>query len=491
MPLGWKEGSGCLERRTPSRSPANASHALPIPSASFSCAGGLRANFVDDERGTVRAALLRDGGFWKRRRLPTTGRPLLHHVLCAERGVFRPSVYAMRDVLLAGARRSDAQLWSERGYHCVDAPSCSDRVPRVGYVSHRVPAAVLAFNDKGAHLYHTLLESLASAAPLLDRVRRGGDLRLLLNACLQKGDRRTTMTPPPPSGRCWPRCRSHRLVREAARLLGLPRTAVLDYVYAQQGVEEPAGGPAYFLGRAVWAAAPASWRGGAADGFAGGGRLNLPNWLLLREELKRSSPHLFSGGGSGGGVRVLYIRREAWQGRQLVARKEARLRRLLAALPNVTVSEWGAADGDRGLAHAASRFGAADAIVAPHGAALTQLLFARPQTAVVEFLFRNESGGAPNMYWTLSAALDLHYWLVLDTHPDSRNHTAPFTDVLPPDVLAALLAALARRGTPVGPPPKGSVGRTLRQEMVEAAEAARTRAAAVCDAPPFGALRPC
>ncbi len=72
MPLGWKEGSGCLERRTPSRSPANASHALPIPSASFSCAGGLRANFVDDERGTVRAALLRDGGFWKRRRLPTT-----------------------------------------------------------------------------------------------------------------------------------------------------------------------------------------------------------------------------------------------------------------------------------------------------------------------------------------------------------------------------------------------------------------------------------
>ena len=70
MPLGWKEGSGCLERRTPSRSPANASHALPIPSASFSCAGGLRANFVDDERGTVRAALLRPDGFWKRRRLP-------------------------------------------------------------------------------------------------------------------------------------------------------------------------------------------------------------------------------------------------------------------------------------------------------------------------------------------------------------------------------------------------------------------------------------
>jgi len=35
------------------------------------------------------------------------------------------------------------------------------------------------------------------------------------------------------------------------------------------------------------------------------------------------------------------------------------------------------------------------------------------------------------------------------------------------------------------------VGRTLRQEIVEAAEAARTRAAAVCDAPPFGALRPC
>ena len=106
-------------------------------------------------------------------------------------------------------------------------------------------------------------------------------------------------------------------------------------------------------------------------------------------------------------------------------------------------------------------------------------------------LFRNESGGAPNMYWTLSAALDLHYWLVLDTHPDSRNHTAPFTDVLPSDVLATLLAALARRGTPVAPPPKGSVGRTLRQEIVEAAEAARTRAAAVCDAPPFGALRPC
>ena len=73
----------------------------------------------------------------------------------------------------------------------------------------------------------------------------------------------------------------------------------------------------------------------------------------------------------------------------------------------------------------------------------------------------------------------------------ARHHTAPFTDVLPSDVLATLLAALARRGTPVAPPPKGSVGRTLRQEIVEAAEAARTRAAAVCDAPPFGALRPC
>ena len=80
---------------------------------------------------------------------------------------------------------------------------------------------------------------------------------------------------------------------------------------------------------------------------------------------------------------------------------------------------------------------------------------------------------------------------VLDTHADSRNHTAPFTDVLPSDVLATLLAALARKGTPVAPPPKGSVGRTLRQEIVEAAEASRTRSAAVCDAPPFGALRPC
>ena len=52
-------------------------------------------------------------------------------------------------------------------------------------------------------------------------------------------------------------------------------------------------------------------------------------------------------------------------------------------------------------------------------------------------------------------------------------------------------ASRARKGTPVAPPPKGSVGRTLRQEIVEAAEAARTRSAAVCDAPPFGALRPC
>ena len=71
------------------------------------------------------------------------------------------------------------------------------------------------------------------------------------------------------------------------------------------------------------------------------------------------------------------------------------------------------------------------------------------------------------------------------------SRCTPFIDVLPSDVLATLLAALARRGTPVAPPPKGSVGRTLRQEIVEAAEAARTRAAAVCDAPPFGALRPC
>ena len=189
--------------------------------------------------------------------------------------------------------------------------------------------AVLAFNDKGAHLYHTLLESLASAAPLLDRVRRGGDLRLLLNACLQKGDRRTTMTPPPPSGRCWPRCRSPAGARggEAARTAAYRRPRRV-----RAAGRRGAGGRTRLLSWArVWAAAPAL-AGAAAPptAFAGGGRLHLPNWLLLREELRRSSPHLFSGGGSGGGVRVLYIRREAWQGRQLVARKEARLRRLLA-----------------------------------------------------------------------------------------------------------------------------------------------------------------
>ena len=66
------------------------------------------------ERGT---ALLREAGGGCRRRA-------LHHVLCAERGVFRPSVYAMRDVLLAGARRS------VHGYHCVDAPSCRPRASR-------------------------------------------------------------------------------------------------------------------------------------------------------------------------------------------------------------------------------------------------------------------------------------------------------------------------------------------------------------------------
>jgi capsular polysaccharide biosynthesis protein len=62
---------------------------------------------------------------------------------------------------------------------------------------------------------------------------------------------------------------------------------------------------------------------------------------------------------------------------------------------------------DLSLTQQASYFAQAEAIVAPHGAGLTNLYFSRPGTKVIEILF--EPIGNRTHYWSLCDALEMEY----------------------------------------------------------------------------------
>jgi len=94
------------------------------------------------------------------------------------------------------------------------------------------------------------------------------------------------------------------------------------------------------------------------------------------------------------------------------------------------------------LGEQVATFAAAEAVVAPHGAALTNILFAPSGPTVVEFIDPQFASNA-NTYWSLSEALDHDYWYFL-----AESVAAPRSQPdlhVPLDKLEATLARALRR----------------------------------------------
>lgn len=92
-------------------------------------------------------------------------------------------------------------------------------------------------------------------------------------------------------------------------------------------------------------------------------------------------------------------------------------------------------------------FERARAVVGIHGAGLTHILWSAPDTVVIELTFLESP---PLMFWHISAALDLSYWLV----PISQSYwlipdvEAPTSDII--EILKSSLLPSNTRGCPPG-----------------------------------------
>ena len=129
------------------------------------------------------------------------------------------------------------------------------------------------------------------------------------------------------------------------------------------------------------------------------------------------------------GRRLLVSRRDARQRR--VANEDA-LYRVLQPLGFEIVTP-----GELSVREQIATFRAAEIVVGPHGAGLTNLLFARPGTRAVEL--RSEQMHRPYFRWIADAA-GLDYQLV----PSPPDPTAPDDMVVDPSEITALLADLTR-----------------------------------------------
>jgi len=113
----------------------------------------------------------------------------------------------------------------------------------------------------------------------------------------------------------------------------------------------------------------------------------------------------------GGGARRIYVARGSTPRRRVV--NEDEVRELLVRRGFVTVSMDG-----KSVAEQAEIFAAAEVVVSVHGAALTNLVFARPHTRVVELLPANDP---KPLFWHLARTMDLDYDLVVGTEPALRR----------------------------------------------------------------------
>jgi capsular polysaccharide biosynthesis protein len=91
----------------------------------------------------------------------------------------------------------------------------------------------------------------------------------------------------------------------------------------------------------------------------------------------------------------------------------------------------------RSVSEQARLFAQAEVIVAPHGGALTNLVFCQPLTKVVELF---PPGYTPVCFWTITDAVGLSYRPIFDDRVDPHDaitQWVPYT-VTPDRVLAAL-----------------------------------------------------
>jgi capsular polysaccharide biosynthesis protein len=130
-----------------------------------------------------------------------------------------------------------------------------------------------------------------------------------------------------------------------------------------------------------------------------------PRWAVERVRSMFPAPE-----GSEGAPRV-YVARGATPRRRVV--NEDEVRELLGRRGFVTVSMDG-----RSVAEQAAIFAAAEVVVSVHGAALTNLVFARPHTRVVELLPANDP---KPLFWHLARVVDADYEVVVGTEPALRR----------------------------------------------------------------------
>ena len=115
--------------------------------------------------------------------------------------------------------------------------------------------------------------------------------------------------------------------------------------------------------------------------------------------------------------RLLFIPRR--QNRRI--RNEAEVRRLVTGY-GFEILE----DEDRSLDEQIGVFSEATAVVGPHGAGLTNIIWSRPGTKVLEFFHR---GYRPPYYYYLSQALGLDYSYIVDESAASNHWTNKTKDI--------------------------------------------------------------
>lgn len=82
---------------------------------------------------------------------------------------------------------------------------------------------------------------------------------------------------------------------------------------------------------------------------------------------------------------------------------------------------------DLSIPEAANLIGSAELIVAPHGAALANLIFARSGTTIIEIFGAHLSRD----YWVISNQIGLHYHAYQAFHPDGSPFTGAYSEKLP------------------------------------------------------------
>ena len=346
---------------------------------------------------------------------------------------WQPQICQLPDVHVAGAAQV---LFNSSHYFGTSSRVTSAiRARGINGVQARVAHAVLTRNEFGAGYYHLIFDTLASLAWLLPQLQDDPSATYVLNPCSlgREANVKTANAIRGIAPDFDPSCKARTYASEMLAALGVPPERVLHSPYTRQRA-----GPAFAAGKATFMCAHPFrptfqrdfWyvrqlRSLLHRAFALTPVDNMPQSSERRG--KHGAPRW--PGWAGNRLILLVTRRgcasEGCDTSRTVRQGSDLLTTLQHAFPAETVLAF---DGSRPVKEQAQLFHQSSVVAGPHGAAFSNAIYMTPGTSLIEFHRQRSWQAQPRyqhtkpvrgsnspLYALLCRALELHYWVVVDT----------------------------------------------------------------------------